>query len=98
MQQSSLIYLNNLISQKQNSSNDEELNKKLQMLKIKINNGILFKIDFNTAMKLLKVIGVPDDELIDVYKNLMSSQNYKFFDQEKTINLVDVEDYKRNLK
>jgi len=49
-------------------------------------------------MKLLKVIGVPDDELIDVYKNLMSSQNYKFFDQEKTINLVDVEDYKRNLK
>jgi len=34
MQQSSLIYLNNLISQQQNSSNDEELNKKLQMLKL----------------------------------------------------------------
>lgn len=51
-----------------------KLNQAESLLKIQ---GVFFKIDISTALGLLHFIGVPKDQLKDIYGRLTSLEAYK---------------------
>jgi len=58
---------------KKNTADEEKIRTIENLLK---NDMCFFNIPLETALRILKFIGVTDEELIPIYKELMSPENY----------------------
>lgn len=93
-----LDYLKKLLKQKKNTFLSEEESKKLveaeSLLQIK---GIFFKLDIDTAFGLLYFIGIPKENLKEMYLKLTSIEAFQESrNQEYT--LIPEEDILSNIK
>lgn len=90
-------YLMNLIKRKKetelSNEDQEKLTEAESLLQI---DGIFFKIDISTALGLLHFIGVPKENLKEMYTKLTSIDEFK--KSNKTYDLIQEEDIVKHYK
>lgn len=90
-----LLNLVNLKKQEELSAEDQiKLKEAESLLKIE---GLFFKIDIDTAIGLLDFIGVPRNDIKDIYRNMTSIEAYTST-KNKQYTLVSEEEIIKNHK
>lgn len=70
-----LVELNNKLIEL-NKNNSELLNKYQLIAKILSEDDCFFKMDIKTSYAILKDLGIKDDNIKEVYSNLIDINNY----------------------
>lgn len=76
-------YLKKLLLEKELQASDLEAKEKVDNLKLILqNDNIFFNIPMDTAFEIFHFLGVPENNMIDLYFKLISPQSYQTLSKE----------------